>query len=137
MLSLFSPDKTPFQITDEGAEERLAELYRKYLVAQRKKQIPSSYLNLQLTDTIGSKINNLRISDFKSGFSLRNDGYFALKLNGNCETDETYIYSPIEPDKINSSNSCGLIFYDVNGPHQPNVLGIDQYIVSIHKSSVK
>lgn len=136
MLSLFTFNKSKFSITDDDAEMKLSDLYKKYLVAARQKQIPAKYLNIQLHSET-KEYDKLYIKSLNEGFLIRNETYFAFRLNGNCETKEDIIYSPMEPDKRTAENSCGVIFYDVNFDNPPNTLGIDQYIVAIGKTGIK
>ena len=138
MLALKDASGNEFSITADGADTKLNTLYKKYLVGMRKTSLSNTYKTTVLDDkakTLSSK--GIKVSTFPYGFTLKNGAYFALKLNKNCTTSETYIVHPVYTDKRTETNSCGLIFYDVNGEKKPNVLGIDQYIVSIGKIGLK
>ena len=141
MTDLVALDGTNFSIVDDKADEKLIALYKKSLIALRKTDIPSSYLSSELSSAGGAiaidESKNLKISDFSKYFVIRNGTFFALKLNGNCATVETYIYDPMTPNKNSVENSCGLIFFDVNIEEAPNLLGVDQYIISIGKRGIK
>jgi len=130
-------DNNYFSITDNGAGAKLISLYRNYLVGLRNVSVSDTYKNIELQDNTGAKINNVKISSFESGFILKNHAYFTLKLNQSCDSNETYVYDPAIITKRTASKSCGLIFYDVNGEKEPNVLGVDQYILSIGKIGIK
>lgn len=137
LYHLKNPDGTEFLITDEGADEKLMKLFRKYLKGLKNVPVNASYLSQTLINEANTKITDVSPQTFKYGFSLNNNAYLAIKLNQNCTTTESYIYSPVQPSKRTQTNSCGLFFIDVNGEKSPNTLGIDQYIVSIGKSGIK
>ena len=128
---------TRFSITADGADEKLMDLFKKYLKGLRNASVSSSYLNKTLINESNATISNVKPSSFKYGFSVNNGAYIALKLNKNCTTTETYVYSPVQRSNRSASKSCGLIFFDVNGDKDPNTLGIDQYIVPIGRNGVK
>ncbi len=141
MTDLIALDGTSFSITDDKAEEKLIALYKKSLIALRSTNIPSDYLSSELSAGSGkvaiNETTNLKISDFSQYFVIRNGTFFALKLNKSCLITETYIYDPMTPNRNSVDNSCGLIFFDVNVEQPPNVLGVDQYIISIGKRGIK
>ena len=124
-----------YSIASSGAGAKLIQSYKKHLVGKRTANTDATYLASTLYNTSGA--TSLKVSDFSNYFTLKNDAFFGIKLNGNCTTSETLIYDPFLPDKRNKENSCGLIFYDVNGKNTPNILGIDQYILSIGKKGIK
>ena len=127
-----------FSITDSGADAKLLELYKTTLRATRSSNTNATYLDSVLKDKDGATVNaGLKVSSFSQGLTLRNGTYFAFKLNGNCTTNETYIYSPATPNNRSAKNSCGLIFFDVNGQDFPNLVGIDQYIIAIGRNGIK
>ena len=123
-------------IASSGQESKLAALYKKYLIGLRKSSIPASYTSSSLTDEAGTS-SGYTISSFANGFKLKNGAYMAFKLNGNCTTSETKIYNPTLPQKRTETNSCGLVFYDINSEAPPNNLGVDQFILSIGKYGIK
>ena len=137
LYNLKTLDGTEFLITEDDADEKLMNLYRNYLKGLRNVDLAPAYLSGDLVDETSTKISNVNPSIFKYGFSLNNGTYVAIKLNKNCTTTESYIYSPLQTQKRDRLNSCGLFFYDVNGDKTPNVLGIDQYIVAIGKNGIK
>lgn len=135
--SLKATNGAAFQITASDADAKLMALYKKNLGALRNKTPSASYKTNTLKNSSNAEVTGVSISSFPQGFFSKNGTYIALKLNGNCTTSETYLYNPATPQTRSTSNSCGLIFFDVNGENQPNLLGIDQYIVAIGKLGVK
>ena len=125
-----------FSITASGADANLAELYKKVL-GTKSYSAPSTYTGADLVNEAGSKVGSYKVSSFAQGFQIKNGTYFAIKLNGNCTTSESYIYDPSARDIRTASNSCGLIFFDVSAHDGPNIVGVDQYIVSIGKMGIK
>ncbi|MBQ8848237.1 MAG: type II secretion system protein [Candidatus Gastranaerophilales bacterium] len=126
-----------FAITASGADAKLIAVYKKYMKPSRGKTLSSTYKNATLKNASNASVSGVSVSTFTQGYYLKNGTYFAIKLNGNCTTSETYIYSPQLKDKRDATNSCGLIFYDLNGESYPNILGVDQYILSIGKLGIK
>ncbi len=126
-----------FLITEDGADEKLMNLFKKYLKGLRNVSYDPEYLDRVLIDETNISITGVKPSSFNYGFSMSNGAYVAIKLNKNCTTTETYIYSPVQLTNRSSVNSCGLFFIDVNGDKDPNTLGIDQYLVPIGKSGIK
>lgn len=141
MLHLIDSAGTEFSIESEGAGEKLIKLYKKVLIAKRTSSVDNAYLSSSLMGPNGiykDKDNKeVKISIFSNYFTFKNDAFFALKLNGNCTTEESLIVDPSMPSKATAKNSCGLIFYDVNGKERPNVLGVDQYIIPLGKHGIK
>ena len=125
-----------FSINDEGADAKLAPLYKKVL-GSRTYTPPSGYTDSNLTNENDIQVGSYKVSSFTQGFQAKNGTYVAFKLNGNCTTGETTIYDPSTPELRTSTKSCGLIFFDTNADDSPNTIGIDQYIVSITKQGVK
>ena len=137
MTSLRALDETTFSINDVGADEKLIELYKKLLIPSRNQAIDASYTNLDLYNEQETKVqdsSDLKISSFTKGFKTKNGSYFAIKLESNCTASKNCIYNPLLSENRNVSKSCGLIFFDVNGEDDPNVVGVDQYIISINKN---
>ena len=111
--------------------------YKKYIKGLRSTSFPSGYTTNVLVDNAGTKPNNsLKISSF-TGFQAKNDSYFGVMLHNKCTQSESYLYHPAIPSKTTQSNSCGLIFMDANGPKPPNVLGTDQFLVSLTLDGVR
>ena len=134
--TLVSEAGTGYSISDSGADAKLIASFKKFLMGKRG-SISASYSGSSLYNDSGSAVGSLKVSSFTQGFLLKNNAYFALKLNGNCTTSESTIYNPSMPNNRNVTNSCGLIFFDVNGEEGPNKVGIDQYIVSLGKLGIK
>ena len=132
---LIDSSNAQYSITSSGADAKLIASYKKHLVGRRQANADSAYLASTLTSESGA--TSLKVSDFANYFTLKNDAFFAIKLNGNCTTSETLIYDPFTPSKRTRSNSCGLILYDINGKNTPNILGVDQYILSIGRLGIK
>ena len=124
-----------FSIASADSLSRLIELYKKSLIGLRGKTLEATYSSSTLTDGTTS-ITGLSPSSF-SGFFIKNGTYFGIKLHGNCTTTIDYIYDPSTPDKRTRTNTCGIIFFDLNAQSAPNILGIDQYIVALGKLGVK
>jgi hypothetical protein len=124
-----------FSIASSASLSRFLELYKKNLVAKRLKTIDSTYASKELTDGITTYID-LKIEGF-SGFFLKNGTYFAIKLHGNCTTTVDFIYDPSAPEKRIQTNTCGLMFFDINAQEAPNMLGVDQYILALGKLGIK
>ena len=101
----------------------------------RNVALDSSYAALKLTDGT-NVLHDLSASSFK-GFTLKNGAFFGVKLHDNCTTEVTYIYDPTTPELRTKKNTCGIVFFDVNGANKPNVLGYDQYIVGLGKRGIK
>ena len=91
---------------------------------------------LKTRDNAAAAGASTEVSSF-TGFVTKNDSYFAVKLNNGCGTDETTLYNPMMPSKRTQGNSCGLIFFDVNADIEPNLLGVDQYLVSLTLNGVR
>jgi len=139
MTRLFTPDKTIFSINDNKADEKLVLLYKKLLFVSNK-TVSSDYTNSFLLNESGAKIgggSGLKVSDFTQGFITRSGMYIAFRLYNSCSVSETYIYDPSNTGLKTATNSCGLIFYDVNADNGPNTLGIDQYIASLGAQGIK
>ena len=134
---LKTSDGTEFLITDDGADEKLMKLFRKNLKGLKNVSVSSSFLGQTLINEQNALVADTTPSSFKYGFTLSNNAYLAIRLNGNCTTTETYIYNPTQPNKRTQANSCGVFFFDVNGDKAPNVLGLDQYVVAIGKNGLK
>ena len=138
MTTLKDSDGSIFSINDSGADEKLAKLYKKILYAPRGVTIPSAYTSLDLKNEAGETIGeNLKVSSFTQGFKAQNKFYIAFLLHNDCTTNETYIYNPEVPEKRTATKSCGLIFFDTNVDDEPNIVGIDMYIVPIGKIDIR
>lgn len=137
LYHLKTSDGTEFLITEDDADEKLMKLFRRYLKGIKNVNLSAAYLSRVLVDETNTTITNVSPSSFKYGFNLSNGTYLAIKLNKNCTTTESYIYSPAQRQKREALRSCGLFFYDVNGEKAPNTLGVDQYIVSVGKNGIK
>ena len=124
-----------FSVASSSSLARMVELFKENMVLKRSAVQDATYLSTDLNDGTTTLIG---ISpSYFSGFTLRNDSYFGLFLNNNCTTTITYIYDPLMPDKRTISNTCGTIFYDVNGDKLPNLLGVDQFILALGKLGLK
>ncbi len=136
LLDIVAVDNTTFSIATSGEEAKLAALYKKYLIGLRNSTIPATYTSSSLTDEAGTS-SGYTVSSFSSGFKLKNGVYMGFLLNGNCTTSETKVYTPVMPQKRTETNSCGLVFFDINANEPPNNLGVDQFILSIGKYGMK
>lgn len=123
-----------FSIASSDSLSRLVNLYRKTLVGARNKTLDSTYSGKKLTD--GTTTLEIKPSDF-SGFFIKNGTYFGVKLNGNCTTTIDYIYDPSTPTNKTRTNTCGIIFLDLNEKQEPNLLGVDQYILALGRLGIK
>ena len=129
---LRTEDGTNFLITEDKADEKLMKLFRKYLKGMKNVPVSSNFLSQTLIDETNTKIKDTSPSSFKFGFSLSNNAYIAIRLNGNCTTTETYIYSPTQPNKRTQTNSCGVFFFDVNG--EKARLGLTNILLQLEKT---
>lgn len=111
---VISSNGTEFSIEKEEDAKYFLELYKKYLLVKRSDK-----------NIIEGKI------------ILRNNATFEIKLNGDCTKEATGLYNPMLPNTSRAPKSCGLIYYDVNGDKEPNILGVDKYIVAIGKLGLK
>lgn len=135
-----------FTIASSENLTRLMNMYKKYLRPSSRNVITAStlakddnstFFTRELITKSGAKIKSgLKVTSF-TGYTLKNRSYIGFKMNNNCTTKETYIYSPYTPDEREVTNSCGLIFFDVNGAQNPNYIGIDQFIVSLKMSGIR
>ena len=127
-----------FSIANSGNTATLVNNYYKKRIKQaRNFSLPDEYKNLVLKNENQTVVaQNLKVSSF-TGFKTKNNGYFAVRLHNNCTTSETYLYNPSMPSKRNQTNSCGQIFFDVNSEEDPNLLGIDQFLISLKENGVR
>ncbi len=136
MTALKTIGGTEFSISDSNSDASLAPLFKKML-GSGTYSAPSNYSGSYLINESGTKVGpngGYKVSNFTQGFKTKNGTYMAFMLHEDCTTSETdNIYDPSTPETHSATKSCGLIFYDVNADDSPNTLGIDQYIVSIHK----
>lgn len=123
-----------FSIAASASQARMLALLKKHLVSIRQ-TLDATYGALTLTDGT-TELTGYSASSF-SGFIIKNGAYFGLKLHGNCTTTVDFLYDPSTPNNNSRTNTCGIIFFDVNEKKPPNRLGIDQYIVAIGKMGVK
>ncbi len=131
MTTLKAIDGTRFSINNSGADAKLSAIYKK-LLGSRTYTAPSAYTNIALKNESGAAVgSSLKVSSFTQGFKTKNGTYIAFKIYTNCTTNETYIYDPAVPEKRTATKSCGLIFFDTNADEDPNVVGVDMYIVPI------
>ena len=130
-----------FSIGATGSTAKMIELYKQHMKPVRGKTLANTYganKDVLLKDEAGNTYTDIKVSYFPSGYFLKNGGYFALKvLSTACTSSISYTYNPNMPSKRTTANSCGAIFYDVNGEQLPNTLGIDQYIVAVGKMGIK
>ena len=139
MTGLKTTAGADFSIVDSGADAKLAPLY-KIMLRGASYTAPSGYSGTVIKNEAGTAVGangGYKISDFTQGFQARNNMYFALKLNRNCTTTESYIYDPSVIEKRTAAKSCGLILFDVNADAEPNIAGVDIYIISIGKMGIK
>lgn len=137
MRQLQTIDGDKFSIVDSNADEKFIALLKVYVKELRGKTLSSQYKNAKLIDEADNEISSLSAGSFAKGYFLKNGAYIGIKLNGACDVQETNVFSPQTRAKSSIKNSCGLIFYDVNGPDDPNRLLIDQYILSIGKYGIR
>jgi len=123
-----------FSIAQSASQARMVALLKKHLVATRQTLDPT-YGAQTLSDGATSLTGHTPAG--YSGFIIKNGAYVGLKLHDNCTTTVDYLYDPSTPERNSRTNTCGIVFFDVNEKKPPNVLGIDQYIVAIGKFGVK
>lgn len=124
-----------FSIESTDLISRLTALYQNHLLGLRNKSLSAEYSSRDLTNGT-TFITDVKPSSF-DGFIMKNGSFVGFKSNGNCTTTIDYIYDPSTPEKRERENVCALIFIDVNNELEPNILGIDQYIIGIGKFGVK
>ena len=124
-----------FSIASSSSLNRMVEVYKKNMIIHRTAVQAPDYFVSELTD--GTTLyTGLTPSSF-AGFTVRNDAYVGIKLNGNCTSTINYIYDALALNKRVVENVCATIFYDVNGDKGPNRLGSDQYIFPLDKFGLK
>ena len=136
MTGLKTTGGAKFSIVDSGADANLSALY-KVMLGSKTYSAPSSYTDSSLVNESSAAVGSYKVSSFTQGFVTKNGTYFALKLNGNCTTSESNIYDPSATEIRTAAKSCGLVFFDVNAHDGPNIVGVDQFIVSIGKMGIK
>ncbi len=138
MTVLKNTSGTAFALASDGNRHLyLSQLYAKHLGSGAGATITTAYTGTALKNESGTAIGSLKVSSFNNGIYIRNGTYMAFKLNSNCTTTETNtVYNP-STTSHSVTNSCGLIFYDINGPSGPNIVGVDMYTVSIGKFGLK
>lgn len=136
LITATALDGTKFSIVDDDAESKLSALLKRYTKALRNVSVNATYLDTKLKDAAGTTID-IKPSAFSGGFILNNKNYVAIKLNNACNVTESNLYQPMATNTRTQKNCCGTLFIDVNGDSDPNVLGIDQYIVPIGKFGLK
>ena len=78
------------------------------------------------------------LKDTYSNFIYTNDGVvIGFRTYTSCATTETNANPPTYRGKYSVANSCGSIFYDINGFKGPNKLGSDQYIIPLGLQGIK
>ena len=126
-----------FSIASSSNQTRLINFYKKYFKPSRSITVSNNYKSTILIAKDGSKpAGNISPSTF-GGYVLKNGSYLGFKLHGNCSTNETFLFNPYLPNQRTQSNSCGRIYFDVNGDNGPNYLGVDQFIVSLKLVGVR
>lgn len=123
-----------FSIAEADNLSRLVALYKEHLIYIKDKTLDATYGAKTLTDGTTS-LTGKTASSF-SGFTMQNKTYVGFLLHDNCTTTISYIYDPSTPDNKSRTNTCGLIFFDVNAEKDPNRLGVDQYIIGLDKFGV-
>lgn len=138
MTVLKNTSGTAFTLaTDSNKYLYLSQLYKKHLGSRLGSNVDTTYTGTALKNESGSAVGNLKVSNFSGGIFIKNGTYMAFKINSDCTASETNtIYDPSKTTHT-VSNSCGLIFYDVNGINGPNTVGVDMYILSMGKFGVK
>ena len=118
LTELRTADKSSnFELTDEGATNKLLDLYKTVL-------------------RISRDASTLTYDGYTGNYKARNGAFFALQLYGNCTTS-TVTYSPQYEEPMEEYDTCGAIFYDINDKDDPNTLGIDRYIVALDKHGIR
>ena len=126
-----------FSVASSGSVTRMVNLLKKNIVAQRNSTLDSTYSGKELKNEAGTVISSgLKPSSF-TGFIAKNGMYVGIKLHNNCTTQIGYIYNPAEIDTRTVANTCGIVFFDLNQKEEPNIIGVDQYILPIGKYGIK
>jgi len=130
--------KIHFSIEDEGATKRISDLFQKYMSdIDMNVDLSDKYFEKKITN-INKEPTEEKIKDAYSDFFFVNDGMLmGFRLYQSCNATENNANPPRTKGKYSVENVCGSIFYDVNGLEDPNILGLDQYILPIYKRGIK
>ena len=131
-------DGSTFSIEDSDATPKMAKLYSKYMANAKSKIDPNNeYFSSPLKDYNDSVLAD-SLKDVYSEFFYGNDGVIiGFRFYGGCTNAEENANPPSYRQKYSAPNSCGSIFFDINGYKKPNKLGSDQYIIPIGKRGIK
>lgn len=129
---------TEFSINSPNAAEKISALHKKYIAhTVGKINLNDKYFTSALID-YDSVSTGASLKDTYSNFIYTNDGVvMGFKTYDTCTASEPNTNPPTHRKKYAVANSCGSIFYDVNGFKKPNKLGSDQYIIPIGLRGIK
>ena len=142
MLTLKSLEGESFSVNDTGSEEKLIPLYKEFL-GSKPYTPPSEYLSARFVNEAGNNVgaSEFNLADgFSQGFKARNGAYISFRIyhtSDPCTGNQSVIYDPSSPETHDSPNSCGYLFFDINADAAPNIVGVDQYLISIGKLGLK
>ena len=129
---------TEFDIASSGSAAKVSSLYKKYIAhVVGKINLSDRYFTNNLID-YKRVSTGAALKDAYSNFFYTNDGVVVgFRTYSSCATTETNANPPTFRAKTSVPNSCGSIFYDINGFKNPNKLGSDQYIIPIGIRGIK
>ncbi len=110
--------------TKQANAKCVTELYAKYLQVSKLKSSDSTGLGGQY---FGELIDGLT---------------FGIEYDTNCTLKEGTTIQVLPPDEgvtseVIVSGACAIIYYDVNGAKEPNMVGKDRFSIPVRKSGVK
>lgn len=137
-FSILKHGDSEFSITSTDATQKYSDLHKKYIAhVVGKINLSDKYFTSPLIDYNKTSTGN-SLKDTYSNFFYTNDGVvMGFRTYGNCTTTETNANPPTHRKKYAVPNSCGSIFYDINGFKGPNKLGSDQYIIPVGIRGIK
>lgn len=127
-----------FSIADEDVTPKMAKVIGKYILEiPYDLDLTNEYFSEQIKD-YNKKPTGETLKDAYSHFVVVQDGIFmGLRFYGNCTTTEPNATPPMQRGRLAMPNTCGSIFYDVNGFKKPNKLGSDQYVLPLYRRGIK
>lgn len=114
--TLFSANQNSVNANDSA---KLGTLYKKYLTATRK---PCSDANCPC-------------NSYSTKFFLKDGVCIGISVGKPASSTDTWF--PGETNSTSMQPNYGLIFYDVNGADEPNVLGKDRFLMPLGREGIE
>lgn len=133
-----SDSKGNFSIEDKNIDERMVDLYKKYIHnVDGIVDISDEYFSNKL-ETSKSILSNVPLKDIYGNFFFIQDGVLVgFRFYNSCFATEKWA-SPSDYNGVYEiKDICGSIFYDVNSYKKPNKIGLDQHIIAIYSRGIK